>query len=378
LRGGPVAKKIQNPLETDSMAAEQPDLDDPELLKRAAAVLREIVERDWRQRTKPVLVLQALCALEEQGRSSGASGWSASDIARVMAVELGDREAALWVKEQDFAKRVRDHWKTLSERIWPGKVNAEDSALYQRFRDKGMRVYAEPQKERGGGRGNSNVYSLVLGELPNQGPGEADLAGAARRRGPPMQLSEVPEIQYLAEDVSIPKLLQWLPADGLATRSWIGGSLLAGLTATGLLLVLFALFWAWLLVATSSAIGFLKHALSTFWLVLIAWLSLRRWIQLLEDGVAKAPPFWQPWGSLGDNVLELRRDPAGLDSPRLRLARYVADCPLCGKENGRSAVRVDSGRLEFFGRRLVGRCIHAPNAHVWSFDHVTRLGRFLR
>jgi hypothetical protein len=107
-------------------------------------------------------------------------------------------------------------------------------------------------------------------------------------------------------------------------------------------------------------------------------MAVGRWIRLLEDGIASAPLYWQPIARLGDNVLELRRDPGGAESPTVHLVRYVADCPLCGKEHGRSAVRIESGRIEFFGRRIVGRCIHAPNALVWGFDHITRKGRFLR
>lgn len=165
---------------------------------------------------------------------------------------------------------------------------------------------------------------------------------------------------------------------GLATRSWAGGVLLAGVSLSGYLLVLLTLLWAWLLIATPNTLAFLQHAVATLWLGFLSLDFLRRWVQLVKDGVAKAPVFWQPWSGLDDNVLELRRDPLGIASPKIRLASYVADCPLCGEGNGRSAVRVDSGRMEFFGRRLVGRCIHAPNAHIWSFDHITRRGRFLR
>ncbi len=76
------------------MDAEQPDRDDAELLKRAAAVLREIVVLDWRDQRKPVLVLRALSILEERGRADGKDGWHAEDIARMMA-EDGDKEAAV-------------------------------------------------------------------------------------------------------------------------------------------------------------------------------------------------------------------------------------------------------------------------------------------
>jgi hypothetical protein len=62
-------------------------------------------------------------------------------------------------------------------------------------------------------------------------------------------------------------------------------------------------------------------------------------------------------------VIEKRLDPDGKAAPSLHLLRYVADCPLCGADGpGRSAVRLDSGRIEFFGR-IVGRCRNAPNEH---------------
>jgi hypothetical protein len=358
------------------MDAEQPDRDD-ELLKRAAAVLREIVVLDWRDQRKPVLVLRALRSLEERGRPDGKDGWYAEDIAKVMAEE-GDKEAAVWVKEKGSNVRVRNHWKTLTEEIWPSKDNAEDSALHQRFRDAEMRVYAKPDKESGGGKGRPNIYRLILADLPNQDERQIESTGAARHSERRVRFSDVPEIEYLAENISIPKIFQWLPVDGLATRSWAGGVLLAGVTLSGYLLMLLTLLWAWLLIATPNTLAFLQHAVATLWLGFLAWIFLRRWVQLVTDGVAKAPIFWQPWSGFDENVLELRRDPWGIESPKIRLARYVADCPLCGKGSGRSAVRVQSGRIEFFGRRLVGRCTHAPNAHVWSFDHVTRRGRFLR
>ncbi len=136
-----------------------------------------------------------------------------------------------------------------------------------------------------------------------------------------------------------------------------------------------------LLIAASNADSssiILKFLLTASILATVVWLLIRRWFYLLSDNVVIAPMLWNIAASHGENVFVIRRDPAGKAPPTLHLVRYVADCPVCGGDLGRSAVGIESGRMEFFGRRLVGRCRHAPNAHIWSFDHIILIGRFLR
>jgi hypothetical protein len=125
----------------------------------------------------------------------------------------------------------------------------------------------------------------------------------------------------------------------------------------------------------STAIAFLKIGLIggvTLW---IAYLLLGWQMRLLADRVAPTPWLLQPLSKHNDYLLEMRRNEEA-ERNSMYLVRYVADCYICGTK-GHDMIHVESGRLEFFGR-LVGRCNRAPNAHVFSFDPVTRLGRFLR
>ena len=140
-----------------------------------------------------------------------------------------------------------------------------------------------------------------------------------------------------------------------------------------------AVLWAWLLLiamgAASTAIAFLKIGLIGGLTLWIAYQLLGWQMRLVADRIALAPWFMQALSKPDDYLLELCRNEEA-ERNTMYLVRYVADCPICGTK-GRDMIHVESGRLEFFGR-LVGRCSRAPNAHVFSFDHVTRLGRFLR
>lgn len=126
--------------------------------------------------------------------------------------------------------------------------------------------------------------------------------------------------------------------------------------------------------AASTTVAFLKFGLVGTLAILIAYMILGWQMRLVTNRVALAPLLLQPF-SRDDYLLELRRDD-GATRNSMYLVRYVGDCPICGTR-GRDMMRVESGRLEFFGR-LVGRCNRAPNAHVFSFDHISKKGRFLR
>lgn len=107
-------------------------------------------------------------------------------------------------------------------------------------------------------------------------------------------------------------------------------------------------------------------------------LVLFYWWRLVRKRVIRAPIWLQPFSLFRGNVFELRPEQITPRFTPVKLSRYVADCPICGVEGaGRSSIRPASGGREFHGR-IVGRCQHAPNEHVWSFDHITRQGRFLR
>jgi hypothetical protein len=73
--------------------------------------------------------------------------------------------------------------------------------------------------------------------------------------------------------------------------------------------------------------------------------------------------------------LELRKtgvdSETGNDIRELRLLVYSAKCPICFNR-----IELENGGLQF-PFRIVGRCIESPREHVYSFDHVTKVGRLL-
>lgn len=101
----------------------------------------------------------------------------------------------------------------------------------------------------------------------------------------------------------------------------------------------------------------------------LSYLVLGPFFRVVAWKVIKAPILFHPSGEVEPLLLEKIGNPGGEATPRrIDLVKYTAECPICG---GR--VVVGSGGFRFWGR-LVGRCRNSPREHVFSFDHVTRVG----
>lgn len=91
---------------------------------------------------------------------------------------------------------------------------------------------------------------------------------------------------------------------------------------------------------------------------------------LFEMKVVLAPSLLTPLSA--DNVTLEHRLPSGEGSGHLVFGKYTSTCPAC------------QGRVELYGggrafpARIVGRCNRSGREHVFSFDHVLRVGRPLR
>jgi hypothetical protein len=336
-----------------------------------AARIATIVERiagDWEDRSRAVKVLRALCDLAakeperlDPGRDPDEWGFLAMEIGEALRrFKIPGAEG--WATDPDKAKsRMTEHWPKLED-VWerqrPTVADGLDAA--------GIALRPHLTRREGGGAGKSTRYGFRL-ESQEQQPGE--------KQPPDIDLLKVPQVRYRRQDISANRLVRWMSDRALYLGGW-GGRIFLSVFAV---LLLCAVIWAWLLLiamgAASTAIAFLKIGLIGGLTLWIGYQLLGWQVRLAANRIAPAPWFWQPLSKHDDYLLELRRNEKA-ERNTIYLVRYVADCPICGAR-GRDMIHVESGRLEFFGR-LVGRCNQAPNAHVFSFDHVARLGRFLR
>ena len=366
---------------------------DPDQRARAAAALARIVERDWpegRKRQLPTVLLRALCDLAGSPESQGDDGWDLLAIAPAM-VNLG----AHWAKriDKDARYRINSHWKNL-EPLWSDR---RDSVL-ERLKDDGFDLEPRLEKLPGGGAGNRTRYRLQFFPLPaSVGLGsdtQADEVGEQQSlsvvtlpvhdtRG---GQRDAASIRYYAVPLRLPGAIRRQPIDGLR----MSGVMIYPLLTIGASISVLA-FWAgqaivstlfhFLPVTQTSSLlsGSVKWALGTvIFLPFILYVYFAM-IQLIRNHVSAWPPLLSIT-NIGDGttVIELRFNPDDRRKQRLHVTSYVADCPICGADgNGRSSIHPASGGWEFHGR-TVGRCIHAPQEHVWSFDHIARTGRFLR
>ncbi len=373
---------------------------DPGQRARAAAAIARIIELDWpegRKRQLPTVLLRALCDLAGSPESPADDGWEPLAIAQAM-VKLG----AHWPKltEEDARLRINSHWKIL-EPLWSDR---RESVL-ERLADDGFDLDPRLEKLTGGGAGKRTRYrlqffpltssssSLVpdtqIEEVGDHQPLNVDVSPTLDTRGGKTGVSS---IRYYAVPMRLPGSDTQQPIEGLQMGLLMNFAFFVALTFL-IYLVLGA--YLVLLGATSSFTALilqlneaqiltgdlylnLKKA-GVFSAVFLA-MNLSWWMIQLDRNRVSVPPLALRLGSF-DKVkilFELHDNSNDRRKHLLHILSYVADCPICGADgNGRSSIRPASGGREFHGR-IVGRCAYAPQEHVWSFDHITRTGRFLR
>ncbi|MBK1650365.1 hypothetical protein CKO36_17725 [Rhabdochromatium marinum] len=321
--------------------------------------------KEWSDRTFAVKILRGLCALTlespdrlEPAPDSRHWGFTVLEIGEALD-RLGIGGAQLL--GSDAQQSMKRNWRKLME-LW----EREAPTIAQRLSARKVSLRPTLFREIGGGSGNPSRFGFRF----------LRCEGVANQQIPSINWLDVPDISYRQADISGNRLIRWLSDRGLY---------LSGRTGKAYLSVTYALFVAgvfvlWLLfVALTHApttLDFLKIFVSGAVILTVGYFFFGWQARLVTNRITLAPVLLQPFASSrNDYLLELRPDQE-TERNSLYMVRYVGDCPICGVK-GHDKVHIEPGRREFFGR-LVGRCNRAPNEHVFSFDHVTRQGRFLR
>lgn len=306
-----------------------------------------------------VRLIRALAHLTAQS-STNTEGFINIEIAE----QIGKQPHSPWThltgNDPDLTEirnRVNKAWKNLKA-AWP-KLRP---GIHQQFADAGYKYFPDISKTTGGGRSNTSKYQLIFIEA-QESSSETIL------QGPPINWDG--SILYNLEELTEAKSLNWLAEHGLALRGWRAKLFTGGL---GLVMITLLGLVALMMLTLSQARtlhDLTSGALSLAILVTLAWVLIRPFYRLSVDRIILAPTWLQDWSAHEDRLIEIEP----INEPRhniLRLKRYTAECPICGNK-----VRIKSGQREFH-HRLVGRCERSPIEHVFSFDHVTRRGYFLR
>lgn len=214
------------------------------------------------------------------------------------------------------------------------------------------------RQHQGSGAGNRNLYRLGF---------------EVAQTNELIDKSEVPAgfIRYTLESVAKPS---WLGrrVHGLVNRGmvWAGiaGAVIVVMTAAWIAFSLGLL----MLLYQTSVHGMLQVILSMLIWVAVAYVLIGPLYGCVTRRIIMAPILLAPFGFQNKQLEYMKTGESRADGRpyrQFRLVSYMATCPFC---NGR--VEVDHGSWGV-GRRLVGRCSESPREHVYSFDHVTRLGQ---
>lgn len=328
-------------------------------LHAAESVLLFIAEREERRSLSlPLLFFKSLATLTKEQALKGISHdkliYEAKELIHWMQDNI-ERDIQPENETQYISKQYRD----LMKKTLQDDVRLETIALKHE-----LQGYGFPCKVEGGGQYNKNQYYLELRPISEE----------ARQSRQLERHAEIPEAYICYKEQKRKKgpfLARVL--DGVGMKGWrlflfLSMVILPLLIFSGLMLTpLLSIFFPSLkeIMFTFSIWGAMfLGAFFAFFGFIFRLVDKR--VAMLPDWVSLSPEYW---------LLEYRptKNDAGEYSHRkIALVHYIADCKECSGE-----VTVGKGGWHFPGR-LVGRCNENPVEHVYTFDHVTRVGKPLR
>ncbi|WP_421867051.1 hypothetical protein [Motiliproteus sp.] len=213
------------------------------------------------------------------------------------------------------------------------------------------------QLETGGGSGNLSRYKVQ--------PVIADTKSVVKA-------SEVPEgyIRYSLENIKkhnrLARLINGFDATGLKFHALTGTVLVAIILGT-----IISIAGLFSLTAQTSVFGLLSTLLNTSLALGALFVAFSPLYLCITNRIIVAPTILVPSNL---HTLQLEYSPTdkkradGSTVREFRIVSYVSKCSICGDR-----VEVENGLGAMRGR-LVGRCNASPREHVFTFDHITRLG----
>jgi len=310
---------------------------------------------DPRRDQLPMSFFRALAKLTLDKAQDGVSlidvRFTATELAKKV-IELG------YVRKQpkDIGPDwVRANWTKLEK-----EIESRKDYLQEISRELNLAFYPWIGKEESvGGQGNYSYYYLIPKYFNESENTE-------------LRRFVCPEggVHYIQESLTdIPRWAQWI--NGFTLDKWkryafiLPGIIILLLLLADILLVL--LLGLYTNISTVKWITFLIVSGSMFWMFLTSPLFL-----VPTTKIVMAPSWMVPLKETNAQLelKKIRTDAGtGYAIRELRLVVYSAKCPIC---DGR--IEVQSGGIQF-PFRLIGRCNESPREHVFSFDHVTRVGK---
>lgn len=337
------------------------EVTDSELFFRAALVVEQAAQGlvDSRSREDWMTLLQALGNLSAaQARHGDPAPLFAPDPLRAKCAELDPREKLYWLTDEDSGrKKFSKAWDALVK-VTPGL----EANFQQRSQKAGIAARLEPfetQKDLDRRAKLFGLRAVPVKLLEEAGKQQKAIIAIKDER----QCSSSADIEYLEEMEVFP-----IPGVRRPLRINVEGWRSLFMTLPLVFALIAVVFGCWFLLQVWVSQQPVRVIFQ--WTVLIGLLGgMITWIvwplyRLIDQKIVMAPSILQ-MTSRFSHVLVIRREG---EHKVVRMLRFTAACPLCGGE-----VEVQEGRRALRGR-YVGKCGRNPIEHVFSFDHVLKVG----
>lgn len=321
----------------------------------------ELIEKNisnWPEKDRlDCLLIRALLQLGKVQPDKAQDGVAAWDLVEAVS-QLRNRAWSTSNDKERMSDDVRRQWKKI-ESLWQLKTEG----IKQSLSDRGLNYFPKISRVEGGGTGRATKYFVEWQRITQE-------SILAFEKIEPIHSNIIYGIKYICEDITNPGFLINAFTRGMLSRGWKRVIFIIFLILpTAILLAAIVLLLLNLIIAGPVSSNQLGPLITN----VVMWgtisFSLFPLLTFSTKRIFLAP--WWMQSEDSERLLEFRTPPR-FESKSIKAVSYTSSCPICiGK------VIVKSGGIEFFGR-IIGRCNESPVEHVFSFDHVTRQGNWLR